>query len=300
MSNQIDTALVYGFRKAVELQYQQMGSVLRPHVRFETQNSEKEFYDRIGPTTAVRNTSRHGDTPLIETPHDRRMVTLVDYDWADLIDNKDKLRMLLDPTSAYAQNAGFAIGRALDQTIIDAAFGTAYAGKEGTTPVSFDSNFVVASTYMGNGVTPAANNLNVAKLRRARKLIQSANAWPKGSKGVCVITASQLESLLEQTPVTSSDYNSVKALVSGDVNTFLGFEFVMLEDMLPHDSGTDITSCLCYVPNGLLGAAAEELKIRITERADKRYSVQVYAAGTFGASRMWEAQTVKVECDNSP
>ena len=46
---------------------------------------------------------------------------MVDYEYADLIDNQDKIRTLIDPTSSYALAAAYAIGRAMDDEIISAA-----------------------------------------------------------------------------------------------------------------------------------------------------------------------------------
>ena len=86
MSNQIDTALVQTYRSNIEIQFQQKGSRLRNTVRVESQKSEFDFYDRIGPVDAVEIQSRHSDTPLLETPHTRRRVGMRDFDWADMID----------------------------------------------------------------------------------------------------------------------------------------------------------------------------------------------------------------------
>ncbi len=63
------------------------------------------MFDQVGKTTAQLRTSRHADTPQLDTPHSRRRVSLADYEWADLIDNADKVRLLIDPTSSYAKAA---------------------------------------------------------------------------------------------------------------------------------------------------------------------------------------------------
>jgi len=133
MSFQVGTALVNAYRSNIEIQFQQKGSRLRNTVSVETQNAEYEYYDRIGPTDAVEVLNRHSDTPLISTPHSRRRVAMSDYDWADMIDRKDRIRMLADPTSPYSQNAVFALGRKMDDVIIAATVGTAYTGKTGST-----------------------------------------------------------------------------------------------------------------------------------------------------------------------
>ena len=45
-----------------------------------------------------------------------------------------------------------------------------------------------------------------------------------------VIHANGLAALLDETELTSSDFATVKALSMGEINTFLGFRFIMLGD----------------------------------------------------------------------
>ena len=59
------------------------------------------------------------------------MVTMETYEWADLIDDSDKVKLLADPTSTYAQAAAAAISRSMDDEIIAAATGSASTGKAG-------------------------------------------------------------------------------------------------------------------------------------------------------------------------
>jgi hypothetical protein len=295
MSFQIDKAFVQTYKSNIEVQFQQMGSRLRPLVRQETQNAEFDFYDRIGPTDAVEILNRHSDTPLVETTHDRRRISLRAYDWADLIDRMDKVKMLADPTSSYTQNAAYALGRKVDATIIEAAFGTAYTGKTGSSTTTFSANQTVASDYVESG-SATASNLSVAKLRRARFLLDSNEAAMDGEPLYAVVTASQIQSLLSSTQVTSSDFNSIKALVAGEVDTFMGFKFIRTE-LLPKSG--NIRSALFFAQQGLCLATAQDITVDVGPRRDKRNSVQVYVSASFGASRMWEEKVLKVNCDES-
>ena len=102
MSTQITTAFVEQYKSNVFHLAQQKGSRLRDCVRTETVTGKAHFFERIGSTAAQKRTSRHSDTPRMDTPHSRRKVTMDDYDWADLIDNEDKVRMLISPQSEYA------------------------------------------------------------------------------------------------------------------------------------------------------------------------------------------------------
>lgn len=296
MSFEIDKALVQAYRRNINIKFQQKGSRLRPWVRVETQNAEFEFYDRIGPTDAVEVTTRHGDTPLIGTPHDRRRVALRDFDWADLIDRKDKLRMLADPTSSYVTNAVYALGRKMDDILIEAAFGTAYTGKTGATTVTFAAGSEVAATFAEDG-SAVSTGLTVGKLRQVRYLLDAAEAAPDDEADLtAVVSPKQTQDLLRQTEVTSADYNQVKALVEGKVNTYMGFRFIM-SNRLPKSG--NLRECCFFERQGLLLAVASEVMVDVGPRRDKRNSVQVYVCGSFGSSRMWEEKIIRVKCDET-
>ncbi len=296
MSFTIDQALVNTYKANIDIKFQQKGSRLRPYVRVESQNAEFDFYDRIGPTDAVEVTGRHQDTPLVGTDHDRRRVSLRDFDWADLIDNKDKIRMLADPTSAYTMNAVYALGRKMDDCIIEAAFGTSYSGKDGSTSVAFPSSQLVASNYVERG-TAAVSNLTIGKLRRTRYLLDKAEAANEGEADlVIVVDPSQVQGLLATTEVTNSDYNTIKALVAGQIDTYMGFRFIKSNRLAVASNVRDV---IAFEKQGLLLAVNSDVSVDVGPRRDKRNSIQVYVQGHFNATRMWEEKVIKIQCDET-
>lgn len=292
MSVQITTAFVEQYSANVMHLSQQKGSRLRSSVDTETVTGKNAFFEQIGATAARQRPSRHADTPQIDTPHARRRVSLIDYDWADLIDNEDRVRMLIDPTSPYAQAAAYAMGRAMDELIIDAADGTAYTGVDGSTATAFDSSNVVDVQV---GVSPAADTgLNVEKLRAAKEILD-ANETGDDDPRFIVLNAKQLRNLLAETEVTSSDYNIVKALVQGEVNTFMGFNFIRTE-LIENDGNSD-NKVLFYCKSGIKLAIGSNPMARISERADKNHATQVFYSMCIGATRMEEKKVGYIECD---
>ena len=292
MSIQITTAFVQQYRANVEHLVQQKGSRLRALVRAETQAAEFEFYDRIGATTAQEVTGRHQDTPLINVPHDRRRVSLRDFDWADLIDRPDRIRMLIDPSSPYSQNAAYALGRKMDDVILDAAFGTVYTGKTGATTVTFPNTQQVAVDYVESGAA-ANSGLTIAKLRKAKEILDKNEVDPTERRYIAV-TAKQVTDLLKTTEVSSADYNTVRALVQGELNTFMGFEFVRTE--LVRTNASNHRRVLVWAQSGLLLAVGQDIITDIGPRRDKRNSTQVYVSASFGATRMEEEKVVEIIC----
>jgi hypothetical protein len=283
MSTQITTAFVQQFSSNVQLLSQQMGSLLRGSVSEESVTGEKAFFDQVGSSAAVKRTSRHSDTPVVDTPHSRRMVTMDTYEWADLIDDADKVRMLIDPTSAYARTAAAAMGRAMDDAIITAATGVAKTGKSGATSTSLPA---------AQQIAVGGADLTLAKLIEAKKKLDLNSVDPSINRYIAV-GPNQIESLLNNTTVTSSDFNTVKALVQGEIDTYLGFKFIVTNRLSLDGSNR---SCFAWAEDGIKLAMGKDVMARIEERADKSFSTQVYYCSTFGATRMEEDKVVEIIC----
>lgn len=285
MSTQVTTAFVNQFSSNIQMLSQQMGSLLRNAVDVETVNGEKAFFDQVGSAAAQLRTTRHADTPLIDTPHSRRMLTLADYEYADLIDDQDKVRLLVDPTSTYARAAASAMGRAMDDVIIAAAFADASTGKDGSTTTAFDT--------ANNQIAAGASGLTLAKLIQAKEILDAGDVDPSIPRYIAV-SPKQVTDLLNNTTVTSSDYNTVKALAMGEINSFVGFQFIVTNRL-----GVDATSnrrVIAWAADGIKLGIGKEPTARIDERADKSYATQVYYAMTLGATRMEEKKVVEVLC----
>tara|TARA_E500000178_G_C16992857_1_gene741705 strand:+ start:242 stop:1105 length:864 start_codon:yes stop_codon:yes gene_type:complete len=286
MSTQVTTAFVQQYSANVQMLSQQRGSLLRDTVRSETMVGKNAFFDQVGKATAVKRTTRHGDTPQIDTPHARRRMSLVDYEYADLIDDQDKVRMLIDPTSTYAQAAASAMGRAMDDEIIAAATGTAFTGETGSTSTALPS---------GQQIAHGSADLTLAKLITAKKTLDLASVDPSIPRYIAV-GPNQIEALLNNTTVTSSDFNTVKALVQGEIDTFLGFKFIVTNRLA---LASNIRTCFAWAEDGLALGIGKDVTARIDERADKGYATQVYYCMSIAATRMEEEKVVSIACDES-
>ncbi len=286
MSTQITTAFVNQFSSNVQMLSQQMGSIFRNTVDSESVTGEKAFFDQVGSAAAVKRTSRHGDTPTMDTKHSRRMVTMDSWEWADLIDDADKIRMLIDPTSSYAKAAAAAMGRAMDDEIIAAATGTALTGKTGSTSTTLPS---------ANQIAHGSADLTIAKLLAAKKQLDINEVDPSIPRYMAV-SPDQIEALLGTTQVTSADFNTVKALASGQVDSFMGFRFIVSNRLAKTG---DIRTCFAWAEDGIKLAIGKDVMAKIDERADKSYSTQVYYCMTMGVTRMEEAKVIQVECSEA-
>ena len=211
------------------------------------------------------------------------MVTIDTYEWADLIDDADKVRMLIAPTSTYARAAAAAIGRAMDDAIITAATGTALTGVSGGT-----STTMLAANQIAHG----AAGLPVAKLVQANKILDNSDVDPSIPRYI-VVGPEQIEDLLNNSTVTSSDYNSIKALVHGEIDTFLGFKFIKSTRL---SVASSVRKCFAWAEDGLKLAIGKDVVSKIDQRADKSYSTQVFYCASFGSTRMEEEKVVEINC----
>jgi hypothetical protein len=300
MSTQVTTAFVQQYSANVQMLAQQNGSKLKGCVRNESVVGKQAFFDQIGATAARRRTSRHSDTPRMDTPHARRRVAVEDFDWADLIDAEDKVRTLIDPTSTYAMSAAKAMGRAMDEVMVDAALGTSYTGETGSNSVTL-TGYNSGSQIIVNGAT----GMSVAKLIQAKQILDQTDV--DSEHRYIAVTSSQLKDLLNLQQVTSSDYNTVKALVQGEIDTFLGFTFVKIDGaridgskILPTTTvGGSIRKCIAWQRDCLLLGLGNSPSARITERPDKNYATQVFYSMSIGATRMQEVGVVEIDCQES-
>lgn len=290
MSFEVNTAFVQQYKDNVQMLLQQCGSKLRDCLSVDSYTGKAaKAVEQIGAVTAQKRTTRHGDTPLISTPHDARWVFPTDYEWADMIDDQDKLRMIIDPTSPYAINGAYALGRAMDDLIIEAAFADAKTGENGTTTTSFDT--------ANQQIAAGAAGLTIAKLREAKEILLSNEVDVDMDELYMAVTAKQLTDLLATTEVTSSDYNTVKALVQGQVDTFMGFKFKHTERL--GVDGSSNRRVIAWAKSGMHLGIWNDINGRISERDDKSYATQVYVKGTFGATRVEEGKVVEVLCVES-
>lgn len=312
-SSEIPTAFVDMFSANVLHLVQQQEARLFPFLVSEVQHAEKKAYDRIGARTARLKEGRHSRIQYSDTPHTRRWITMNDYYDADMVDNEDKLRTIMEPVNEYAQAIAMSLARQMDQSTIDSALGNAVTGRDGTgTQALGNAQKVVAH----DGATLTGVGLNVRTLRAVRKKLRKDEAIKPGSPVVFVWAATQADDLLGNTEVTSSDFNSVKALVQGEVDTFLGFKFIHTE-LLPftdsavtynkdtgvYGSGTGTLAsgegrrCFAFVANSALRCGHGDLvKGRISEMPEFHYAKQVYGSLQYGVVRMEEKQVVEVLC----
>jgi hypothetical protein len=257
---------------------------------------QSKSVERIGKAEAYDITSRNADTRYVDVPHSRRWLDLQDKGWAELVDEMDKIRMLADPTSPYAGLAVAALNRAKDDIILAAARGNARTNG-GLVPLP-------ASQKIANGST----SLTLAKLLAVKEILDGnevdddASLMADGQSPnmqatrLIAVNAKMLTNLYGTTEIKSVDYNNVKALAQGAIDTFLGFKFIRTE-RLYRDASITTRYGIAWARSCMGLGTGKDIVSSIDVLPGKNYSAQVYARMSIAAARLEDEGVVEIACN---
>lgn len=209
MSVSLSNAFVTLFDAEVKQAYQAKAELVGAvRARRGVEGSTVKF-PKVGRGVATPRVAQTDVTPL-NVGFSQVTLTLGDWNAAEYSDIFSQAKVNFDERQELVQVVATAMGRRQDQMILDALAGSS------------------TSLTVSNDIGGSDTNLNVAKLREAKRLLDKGNV-PMDGRHI-IVHANGLSSLLSETAVTSSDFNTVKALVQGEINTFLGFQFHVLGD----------------------------------------------------------------------
>jgi hypothetical protein len=208
MAVSISNAFVTLFDSEVKQAYQAQRALAGLTRERSVEGSTVKF-PKIGKGTATVRVPQTDVTPMSVT-YSQVTATMEDYIAAEYSDIFNQAKVNFQDRAELVQVVSGAIGRRMDQVVIDAL-----VAASGTNTVT-------------NDIGGTDTNLNVAKLRAAKKAMDAKNV--PAQNRVIIAHANNMDSLLAETAVTSSDFNTVKALVQGEIDTFLGFKFINLGD----------------------------------------------------------------------
>ena len=206
MSNTLSTVAVTEFDSMVKHAYQN-ASLLRNAVtvRNNVVGDTYKFRAMGKGTASARGTTQTDVTPM-NVQHDLITATLANYVAPEYTDIFDQAEVNFDEKQELAKTIAGALGRRLDDIVITAM--------DAATPAA----------TVGVGTTAlAAEDLIDAKVELVKGGVGSADLY-------CAISGAGLAGLLADEKVSSADYQNVKALVNGEVNTFAGFNVIVIED----------------------------------------------------------------------
>lgn len=168
------------------------------------------------------------DVVPMNVAHSFADATIVDWDASEYSAIEDLDKLGFDEKRELVQVISKAIGRRMDQVIIDAMDLSAF------------------STQVSDDLGGTDTSLNLAKIMRAKRLMDASGVPPENR--TMLITARALEDALQVTQIGSADFNTIRALSMGQLNTFAGFDFIMIEDR-PGEGGLPLVAAQPNVRN---------------------------------------------------
>lgn len=277
----------------------QQKSRLDAFVESEDFDGERKRFDRLGIVAMQERTERKAPTRITDVSDDSRWAVRASYDVANLLDKDDakNLGQLVLPSSSYVMEHARAYNKKADDVAIATALGSVLTGELGTTATAFptSTNYINTAGALGTYSSGTSTGLTLAKLILAKRVLDEADVDDEAPR-VLVCTAKQIEDLLNVTEVKSADYNTVKALAAGQIDTFMGFKFVRIQ-RLGTESENSITSrkCVAFV-KGSIKLIKGEKKTDISIRKDLSMAIQIYSECYFGGTRVHDEAVVKIGC----
>lgn len=262
---------------------QQTNGRLDTFVEDDSFEGERKRYDRIGAQNSRKRTERKGPTNIIDPALDHRWAYRASFDIGNLLDQDDakNLGPLVVPTSDYVRSHANAYHRDSDDVAWQAALDDAMTGELGNTPLALPGAQKIAAG--GTGLT-------LAKLIQANEILEDADIEDEQPRVLCV-TAKQLTDLLNTTEVKSADYNTVKALVNGTIDTFMGFKFVKIK-RLRKAAGT---RTLAGWVKGAIKRIKGPMQSDVSVRKDLSMATQIYSSWNLGAVRVYDEGVVQID-----
>lgn len=303
---QIPDHYVIQYETNWQMLLQQMDSRLKDRTKLVQANGAAVRFNQMDQTSMDQVTARNGATVNKDITLPARWAYPVPYDvsnWFDEFDNTFLGSVVL-PTSETMQAQAAAFGRTCDSVLISALLGNGtitntantsagFGLNNTTTTVALPAGQKVAVNYVGGGGTPTNTGLTIAKIREAKRILD-ANEAPAEDR-ILVVSSKEIADLLGTQEVTNQLYNSVRALVDGEVDSFLGFKVIRTE-LLP--VATNIRSCIAYQKNSAVMVDGGR-KTYMDILPEMRHSLQIRSTAVMGATRLLEKGVVEIAADTT-
>ncbi len=254
------------------------------------------FINQYGETEAREDDSRRGETPHMDVPRYRRWVFPRTVEWGHLVDQRDVIRTLGDPTQAVQKAGVMAVARKIDLTvIIPAFFATAKTGQNGETDVTFPSSQQVTAATGGGG---SATGLNLEKFRAAHEILQINEAPGPDDEGyeqpISIITPKQNRNLLADYQAASKEFQNGVVIMGQYVREVYGTR-ILVRNGLELNGSTE-RRCPLYLKSGM-GLGLWPLDVAwAKERPDRKGNTQLFNQKVVGATRLEEKKVVELIC----
>lgn len=285
MAITIDKVYIQTFERNVRHIAQQADTRLRRFVTEKATDGQKHNWERLGSGEASLKAAARVATPTSDLPWSRRVSLAQTYHMGETVEQEDVVQMLIDPNSNVSAAIANGMKRKIDDILIAAATGTALNG-DGTTS-AFPAGQVVGD---GTGAISIDNILEV------QEKFYKNDIDPDESK-VMVISPTVQRKLMSLMEVTSGDYQNSKALATGMLPNWMGFDWVVSNRLLIPAAGQ--ISCLAFTKRALGFQVNRDITAKVAEDPSLSFAWRIYAAMTMGAVRTQDEQIVHLKVKNA-
>lgn len=289
----IDQVRAQKFASVLYILSQQMGSKFATKVRNESvASAELAYFDTLAEDDdTAQKTGRHQGTPISEAEFGRRRV--IPYPWTNkkVLDKEDLDRMLPDPRNPVAMNQVRSLGREKDDLIITAALGTASIGKAGGSSITHYAESIgidgdgTPSTLGSLPEVHSVADMSLEKMLTMMRLFNEDDVDPDIRKNWAV-PPKDIEDMLNLIEIGSSDYNTVKALQQGKMETFAGFDFFWTNRLGVDAVTSTATRTIAWAQDGIILATIGDISTRIEEAERLDFAWVLFSKMDLGAVRM--------------
>ncbi len=271
---------------------------------------EYKSYDDIGISTLRKKTTRFAQVVHSDNDMRRRWLYPEWYYDAKLVDRQDQIAQLADVENGFMRSMIYASERQMRDVILASFDATVTGGKNpGDTSYSFTNTAIYNSTgrTVPHDATADGNKggtsagLSVDKLILIREKFASLNI-PDGVPIYLACSPRQKSDLLREAETQSIDTSEIKSLVSGQINQYMGINFVTtnaitLGSKNDIDSDTNVYECFAWIPEGMVFAKHLAPQFSVAKRDDLVGDAwQIKIDMGFNAIRLNEDMVLKVEC----
>lgn len=274
-----------------------MTSYLDAFVESENFSGERKRYDRLQKQTSQLRTERKAQTPIQDTSNDSRWCYRQTFDLANVLAEEDarNLAPLVLPQSDYIKSHAMAYARDLDQVAINAASGAVITGELGTTSTAFaDSTQLIGKDGTIGSDTGTGTGLTLAKLQSAVQILNEADLMDSRER-VIVVSPKAITYMLQQQKATSSDYATIRALMDGTINSYMGFTW-KISNLLPKSG--NIRSCLAWI-KGAIKVVKGGMRTTIDRLPEKSNATQIYSSWDLSGTRVYDEGVIKINIDET-
>lgn len=247
MSKQLSAQIVADFEDEVKHQYDKPDSGILGNVRHKKLvKSGENYFPRFSKGSAKLRSARgkEDDVTGMGVDSDRIKIDLEGYEAPEYTDIFDQAVTNVDDKKELAVVIAGAMKRRMEQTVID-------AWKNATYAANLNARDLVGNKYKAFKIPNDNKTMTKEKINKAKALMVNRNVT---GQLFAAATAEDLEAMLNDTTITSADYNAVRALVDGEINTWCGFKWTFIgvrpEGGLPYDDsagdGTALTSAFFW------------------------------------------------------